>query len=137
MTTTATTSHVGVVGNLTDDPELRFSQAGKPWCRARLSVKPYVPGADVQPEPEFYDVVAFGSLAENACEVLHRGSRVVVVGRVEEDRWTGKDGHERITNKLIADAIGPDLRFTGDRPSAQTGASRPAVPAGDDYEEPF
>ena len=107
-----TTPTVGLVGNLTDDPDLRFSNAGKPWMRGRISVKPYVKGAAEQPEAVFYDVICFGSLAENVAESCHKGSRVVVAGKLEDETWTGRDGQERTTTKLIADAIGPDLRFT-------------------------
>ena len=103
---------VGLVGNLTDDPELRFSNAGKPYARGRISVKPYVKGAAEQPEAVFYDVICFGSLAENVAESCCKGSRVIVAGKLEEETWTGRDGVERIASKLIADAIGPDLRFT-------------------------
>ena len=67
-----TTPTVGMVGNLTDDPELRFSLAGKPFLRGRLSVKPYVPGATEQPEAVFYSLVCFGSLAENVAESCHK-----------------------------------------------------------------
>lgn len=107
----STIEATGMVGNLTEDPELRFSAAGKPWMRTRISVRPYVAGATEQPEVEFFDVVAFGSLAENVAEVLRKGSRVVVTGKMESDTWTGRDGVERETQKIIADAIGPDLRF--------------------------
>jgi single-strand DNA-binding protein len=101
----------GMVGNVATEPEVRFSKAGKAWCSIRLSVKPYVAGAIEQPEPEFFDVVAFGSLAENVAEVARKGSRVVVTGRLDEDTWTGRDGTERVSTKIIADGIGPDLRF--------------------------
>jgi single-strand DNA-binding protein len=122
VTTTTTT---GMVGNLTDDPELRFGKSGKPWMRARLSVQPYVPGAAEQPEPEFFDIVAFGSLAENVCEVARKGARVVVSGRLEDETWTGSDGTERTTTKLIADAIGFDLRFASSGATRSTPTPKP------------
>jgi single-stranded DNA-binding protein len=56
-------------------------------------------------------VVCFGSLAENVCETCHKGSHVVVAGRLEDDTWTGRDGIERVSEKIIADAVGLDLRF--------------------------
>ena len=111
-----TPAMLGLVGNLTDDPELLTSKSGKPWMKARLSVKPFIPGASEQPT-EFYDLVAFGSLAENVAATLHKGDRVVVTGKVEEDRWTGNDGVERATQKVIAEGLGPDLRFRGTKPS--------------------
>lgn len=114
MTTTTTTPPTtGLVGNLTDDPILQFGKSGTAWMKARISVKPYVPGAAVQPDAEFFDLVAFGSLAEHVCETCNKGDRLVVSGRLEDDTWTGRDGSERTTTKLIADAIGLDLRFAG------------------------
>lgn len=110
-TTTAPASALGLVGNLTEDPELRYSSAGKAWASLKLAVKPYVAGASVQPDPVFYSVVCFGSLAENVSEICHKGSRLVVTGRVEEDVWTGRDGMERTSLKVVADGIGKDLRF--------------------------
>jgi single-strand DNA-binding protein len=101
----------GMVGNLVDDPLLRFSATGKAWVTFRLAVKPYLAGATEQPEPVYYSVVCFGTLAEHVCETCHKGSRVVVSGRLEEDSWTGRDGVERVTEKIIADGIGLDLRF--------------------------
>ena len=125
MTTATATETTGLVGNLTADPEIRSSAAGKPWMRARLSVKPYLAGAETQPETVFYDLVCFGSLAENVCDTCRKGSRVVVSGRLEDASWTGNDGTDHPGSKIIADALGLDLRFAG-----TTGNRRvPAEPA--------
>ena len=56
--------------------------------------------------------MCFGSLAENVAESCRKGSRVVVAGKLEDETWTGRDGQERTTVKVVADAIGPDLRFS-------------------------
>jgi len=125
MNTPITTA--GLVGNLTAEPELRFSANDKPWCTLRLAVKPWLRGADVQPEPTYHDIVAFGLLAEHVAKALHKGDRVVVTGRIEEEPWTGRDGVERVAQKVIADGIGPDLRFTGNR-TDHRGAVVPAAP---------
>jgi single-strand DNA-binding protein len=147
MSLTTMPTAAGLVGNVTDDPVLRFSATGKAWATFRLAVKPYLAGAGEQPEPVYYSVVCFGSLAENVCKAFSRGTRVVVSGRLEEDSWTGRDGVERVGMKLIADAAGKDLRF-----AEQSGTSRPGhirtaassqdadglVPAPNCYEdEPF
>ena len=116
----------GYVGNLAADPELRYSAAGKAWMRARLSVQPYVAGADVQPDAEFYDIVAFGALAETVCEVARKGSRLVVTGRLEDDTWTGRDGMERTSQKIVCDGIGLDLRFAGSGATRTSPAPAPA-----------
>ena len=107
----ATSTPTAKVGTLSTDPELRTSAAGKPYLRVRLAVKPFVTGADQEPETLFYDVVAFGSLAEHTAKSLHKGDRIVVVGTGKRNTWTGRDGHERTTNEIVADGLGPDLRF--------------------------
>ncbi len=122
-----TTPTVGMVGNLTADPELRFSNAGKPFLRGRISVKPFVPGAAEQPPTEFYDLVCFGTLAENVAESCRKGSRIVVAGNLEYETWTGRDGEEHTTVKVVADAIGPDLRFTGQRSIRRHAVDRPSL----------
>jgi single-strand DNA-binding protein len=127
MTTTITQT-VGFVGNVATEPEVRFSKAGKAWCSFRLSVKPYVPGATEQPQPEFYDLVCFGSLAENVADTCRKGSRVVVSGRIEDSSWTGNDGTEHSGQKVVADGLGLDLRFTGTtstRPTTTTPTQKP------------
>jgi single stranded DNA-binding protein len=104
---------VGFVGNLTDDPILQFGKSGTAWMRARISVQPYVKGQAEKPEPEFFDLVCFGTLAENVCEVARKGDRLVVRGRLESETWTGRDGMERTSQKIVCDGIGLDLRFAG------------------------
>jgi single stranded DNA-binding protein len=104
---------VGKVGNLTRDPELRVSEAGTPWCRFGLAVhSPKVPGDWAGEQlTEFYEVTCFSSLAEHASRCLTKGSRVVVTGRGELDRWKDDQGKERETKRIIAEGCGPDLRF--------------------------
>jgi single-strand DNA-binding protein len=94
------------VGTLTADPELRVSANGTSYLRARLAVSS--PGR----ETVFYDIVAFGGLAEHAGASLHKGDRVVVVGIGKRKTWTGRDGREWTTKEIVADGLGPDLRFT-------------------------
>lgn len=89
-------------------------------------MNPYVAGATEQPEPEYFEVICFGSLAENVAATCHRGSRVVVAGKLEEDTWTGHDGVDRTTQKIIAEGIGLDLRFTT---ATVARTQRPAPPA--------
>jgi single-strand DNA-binding protein len=142
MSTSATPT-TGLVGNLTGDPELRYSAAGKPWTKARLSVQPYDPDAAEKPEPVFYDLVCFGSLAENVATVCRKGDRVAVSGRLEDDTWTGRDGSERVTQRIVAEAIGPDLRFgTVEINRSRRGESKPqsptsAAPARSYQDDPF
>jgi single-strand DNA-binding protein len=105
--------HVAKVGRLTRDPELRFSTSGTAVATFGLAVKPWTPKGEPEAETVFYDVVSFGGLAEHVTECLVKADRVIVTGRGEIERWTSKDGVERTTKKIVADAVGPDLRFTG------------------------
>ena len=103
-----------LAGNLTRDPELRFSSKGTAWCTAGLAVtrrRRLDDGSYEELPAEFYELVCFGDLAEHVAECLSKGDRVVVTGRVETETWTGHDGTERTTTKLVADDLGVSLRF--------------------------
>jgi len=105
------TENFGVVGNLVDDPTYAISQSGRPWLKASLAVKPWVPGQQEQPPTEYYDLVAFGAMADNILNFVGKGHRVVVNGRLELETWTGRDGQERTSKKIIVDGFGHDMRF--------------------------
>ena len=100
------------VGNLVKDPEFVLSDKGTAICNARIAVEsPVVPGNWAgERKTDFYDIVLFGSLAENFCRLV-KGTRVIVTGKPETQTWTGKDGQEHTSKKVLADAAGPDLRW--------------------------
>lgn len=101
-------------GNITRDPELRYSAKGTPWTTAGLAVnrrKRHDDGTWEELPAEFYDLVCFGDMAEHLSECVAKGTRVIASGRIEEDAWTAKDGTERSTVKLVADEVGVSLRF--------------------------
>jgi single-strand DNA-binding protein len=101
------------VGNLTREPELSFTPNGLAVVRTGLAVeRPKVTG-DWAGErvTEFYELVMFRQLAENAGQSLPKGTRVVVTGDAELEHWTGDDGQDRTTKKILVNAIGPDLRW--------------------------
>ncbi|MDA8310261.1 MAG: single-stranded DNA-binding protein [Actinomycetota bacterium] len=132
-----------LAGNLTRTPELRFSSKGTPWATCGLAVTPRVRGDDDawgDGETVFCDLVCFGDLAENVAD-LTKGTRVIAYGKLEAETWTGKDGTERTTEKLVADEIGASLRFATvevHRSTRQGAGETPTGGAGDGYdEEPF
>ena len=100
-TTVETPARLGSrVGNLTRDPELRYSTKGTAWASCGLAVtrrKRNDDGTFEDLPTEFYDLVCFGELAEHVAECLHTGDRVVVVGRLEEDKYTGRAAESWIT----------------------------------------
>jgi single-strand DNA-binding protein len=103
---------VAKIGNVTRTPELKFgNSSGKAFAKFGLAVNPYVPEGQPKPETIFYEVTAFGSLAENIAECVHKGNRVLVIGTGKFETWTDREGAERTTKTILADAVGPDLRF--------------------------
>jgi single-strand DNA-binding protein len=92
--------------NLTDDPEVRYTDSGI----ARASFRVAVSGRREQ-EPSFFTVIVWRDQAEHAAESLSKGSRVVVVGRLQQRTWTAEDGSARSTVEVVADELGPNLRW--------------------------
>jgi len=100
-------------GNLTRDPELRYSAKGAAWVTSGLAVNRRVrneAGEWEDAPTEYFELVCFGDLAENVAACLSKGDRVVVVGKVEDQHWTGRDGVERNGHKLVVDDMGASLR---------------------------
>ncbi len=95
-----------IVGNLTEDPEVRYTESG--IARAMLRVA--VSGRREQ-EASFFTVILWRDQAEHAAESLSKGSRVVVVGRLQQRSWTAEDGSARSTVEVLADELGPSLRW--------------------------
>jgi single-strand DNA-binding protein len=101
-----TEAAVSFAGNLTDDPEVRYTESG--IARAMLRVA--VSGRREQ-EASFFSVVVWRDQAEHAAESLSKGSRVVVVGRLQQRSWTAEDGSARSVVEIVADELGPSLRW--------------------------
>jgi single-strand DNA-binding protein len=105
---------VDLVGNITRDPELRFTPGGMAVAQFGLAVNRRRQDRNTnewKEETSFFDVVAYGTLAENVSESLARGSRVLVQGRLEQRSWETQDGDKRSKIEVVADEIGPSLRW--------------------------
>jgi len=103
---------VTLVGNITRDPELRFTASGQGVASFGLAVnRRYREGNEWKEETSFLDVVCWRELGENVCESLSRGARVIVVGRLEQRSWETADGDKRSKIEVVADSVGPDLRW--------------------------
>lgn len=104
---------VTLVGNTTRDSELRFLPNGSAVVEFGLAVnnrKKDASGNYVD-DPKFFDVKAWGSLAENVAESITRGMRVVVTGRLDFRSWETPEGDKRSKVEVIADEVGPSLRW--------------------------
>lgn len=104
---------ITLVGRLGADPDLKFGQSGKAVVRLRVvtNSRRQVDGQWKDVDATWWSVVAFGPLAEQATENLSKGSAVIVVGRAKESEWTDKEGNQRKSIEVMADSLGPDLRW--------------------------
>ncbi len=105
---------VTVVGNVTRDPELRFTPSGQATVSFGLTVNRRWQNRQTQEWVEatsFFDVVAWRDLATHAAESVARGMRVIVTGRLEQRSWETPEGDKRSRVEIVADDIGPSLRF--------------------------
>lgn len=135
-------NNIDLTGNLTRDPELRYTPGGMPVATFGLAVnlrRQNKQTNEWEDRPSFFDVSCFGSLGENVSESLQRGSRVMVVGRLEQRSWETQDGDKRSKVEVIADEVGPSLRWAtadvskNDRQPVNNGAGnnqRSSAPAG-------
>lgn len=105
---------VTVVGNVTRDPELRFTPSGQATASFGLAVNrrwQNRQSGEWEEAVSFFDVVCWREMAENASESLSRGSRVIVTGRLEQRSWETQEGEKRSKIEIVADEIGPSLRW--------------------------
>jgi single-strand DNA-binding protein len=105
---------VTLVGNLTRDPELRYTPAGAATCQFGLAVNRRWQNRQTSEWEEatsFFNVVAWREMAVNAGETLTKGARVIVNGRLEQRSWETPDGEKRSVVEVVADEIGPSLRW--------------------------
>ena len=101
-------------GNLTRDPEIRYTRDGQANATFGLAVnRRWQPrGSDEWEEStSFFDVVCWRDLAENVALSLVKGTRVVVTGRLEQRSWEAENGERRSRVEVTADDVGPSLRF--------------------------
>ena len=103
---------VTLVGNLTRDPELRFTQGGRAVASFGIAVnRRYQVNGEWQEQTSFFNVVAWGQLGENAAASLTKGARIIVSGRLEQREYQTQQGEKRTVVEINADEVGPSLRF--------------------------
>jgi single-strand DNA-binding protein len=110
----ASMSQTVIVGNLTDDPELRYTPNGAAVVKFRVAVNRRYQDQSGQwkdGDTSYFTINAWRSLAENAAESLTRGTRVVVTGRLNYRTWENQDGDKRSAIEVEADEIAPSLRW--------------------------
>jgi single-strand DNA-binding protein len=105
-------NHVTLIGNLVDDPELRFTPSGVAMAKIRFAVnRRYQRNGEWQEETSFFGGTLWRDAAENAAESLTKGMRVIVTGRLEQRTWETQEGDKRSIVEISVDEIGPSLRW--------------------------
>lgn len=106
---------VTVVGNLTADPELRFTPAGQAVASFTVATNPRhfdkKTGGWVDDEPAFFRCSLWREAAENMTESLRKGMRVIVTGRLVQRSYMTREGDKRTTMEVQAEEVGPSLRW--------------------------
>ena len=106
---------ITVIGNLTDDPELRFTPSGAAVAKFRVASTPRTldraSGEWRDGEPLFLSCTVWRQAAENVAESLQRGARVIVSGRLRQRSYETREGEKRTVIELEVDEIGPSLRY--------------------------
>lgn len=107
-------NHVSIVGNITRDPELRFTPSGQATASFGVAVNRRWQNRQSQEWEEatsFFDVVCWGQLAENAAQSLSKGTRVLVSGRLDQRSWETAEREKRSKIEITADEVAPSLRW--------------------------
>jgi single-strand DNA-binding protein len=106
---------ITVIGNLTDDPELRFTPSGAAVAKFRVASTPRFMDRQTNEwkdgEPLFLACTVWRQAAENVAESLQRGARVIVSGRLKQRSYETREGEKRTVIELEVDEVGPSLRY--------------------------
>jgi len=124
-------NQVTLTGNLTDDPELRFTPNGVAVANFRLAVDQRVWDSDgwKDGESSYFRVNVWRDQAEHVSRSLHKGARCVVVGRLKSRSWETPEGQRRSAVEVDAEEVGMSMRFSPAAQPAEAATAEPAAPA--------
>ncbi len=125
-------NNIFLIGNLTRDPELRFTPNGVPVASFGIAVNKRVQNrqsGEWENDADFFNVVVWYKLAENVAESLNKGDRVIVSGRISQENWDDKQGQKRTSYRIIANVVAPSLEFASCKieKNAKTDFSVPGI----------
>ena len=124
-----------LIGNLTKNPELRYTPSGTPVASFGLAVnRRYRQAEDLKEEVCYIDIVVFGKQAEHCGQYLGKGHGVIVDGRLQQRRWETDDGQKRSKHEVVAQTINflpkrQDQAAAGGSHVGGTAAAEPMTPA--------
>ena len=128
-------NRVELIGNLTRDPELKYTPTGTAVCTFGVATNRYWTTADGQTkeETQYHRIVAWQKLAELCGKLLNKGKKIYVVGRLTYRTFTGKDNVQRTITEIVLD----DFIIFGDgKKNGEEGAPEPGESTGQAHEEP-
>jgi single-strand DNA-binding protein len=120
-----------LIGNLTKNPELRYTPSGTPVASFGLAInRRFRQGEELKEEVCYVDIVVFGKQAEHCGQYLSKGNGVIVDGRLQQRRWETEDGQKRSKHEVVAQTV----TFLPKRPDS---GGEPGAPdeSGYEYEE--
>ena len=121
-----------VVGNLTADPELRYTPNGAALACFTIACESHAPekgkGRRKEGEPLFLRCTLWRQAAENAADGLTRGTRVIAHGRLQQRSYQTRDGEKRTVIELQVDDIGPSLKYARVKIANRDRSSAPSAP---------
>ncbi|PLS84635.1 MAG: hypothetical protein CYG60_16895, partial [Actinobacteria bacterium] len=123
----ASYNHVTLMGNITRDPELGFTQAGRPYVQIGLAVNESWKDAqgNKQERVHFFDVTAWGSLAETIANYKKKGDPILIDGKLQYRQWDAQDGSKRSKVDVVANSVQFLPRGGGDNGQTQQRPQRP------------
>lgn len=118
--------NITVIGNLVDDPELRFTPSGAAVANFRIASTPRTLNKQTNEwedgEALFLSCAVWRQYAENVAESLQKGMAVIVTGRLKARSYENKQGERRTSHEIDVEEVGPTLRFSTARVS-RTGST--------------
>ena len=103
---------VTLVGNVSRTPELRHTTSGAAVASFGLAVdRRWQKDGGWREQTSFFEVTCWAQIAENVCESIDKGARVMVIGRLDQQSWENDNGEKRSKVAVIADDVGPSLRW--------------------------
>lgn len=118
-------SSTTLVGNTVRDGEVRFTPSGRSVTDTAIAVNYRKKvGDDYEDDPSYVDLVIWGELGEHFADSCPKGTRVLVTGRLTQQRWETPDGDKRSKIVLVVEAIGPDLTWATANVTRTTGGGR-------------
>jgi len=121
-----------LVGNLGQDPEIRYTADGRPIANFSIATSESWKdknSGEKREKTEWHRVVVFGKLAEICGEYLSKGRQVYIEGKLQTRKWQGQDGQDRYTTEIVIDSFNGTMQMLGTREGGG-GGPRPAAGGG-------